>query len=139
MSTSWCFYDCVYRGISEKSIVSHLYICAPERDILRFCHLVDPLPVSVGSAVGSDHAVTKTDSGEASSACLYAAVCCPWLFIRNFVCTGAGTAVRFKLSENGCLDHQWAAWDFVHGVSNFFCGILIVPIVKILTFLEKNL
>lgn len=108
----WCFYDCVYRGISEKSIVSHLYICAPERDILRFCHLVDPLPVSVGSAVGSDHAVTKTDSGEASSACLYAAVCCPWLFIRNFVCTGAGTAVRFKLSENGCLDHQWAALGF---------------------------
>lgn len=30
-------------------------------------------------------------------------------------------------------------WDFAHGVSNFFCGILIVPIVKILTFLEKNL
>lgn len=30
-------------------------------------------------------------------------------------------------------------WDFVHGVSNFFCGILIVPIVKILTFLEKKL
>ena len=30
-------------------------------------------------------------------------------------------------------------WDFVHGISNFFCGILIVPIVKILTFLEKNL
>lgn len=30
-------------------------------------------------------------------------------------------------------------WDFVHGVSIFFCGILIVPIVKILTFLEKNL
>ncbi len=30
-------------------------------------------------------------------------------------------------------------WDFVHGVSNFFCGILIVPIIKILTFLEKNL
>ena len=30
-------------------------------------------------------------------------------------------------------------WDFVHGVSNFFCGILNVPIVKILTFLEKNL
>ena len=29
-------------------------------------------------------------------------------------------------------------WDFVHGVSNFFCGILIVPIIKILTFLEKN-
>ena len=30
-------------------------------------------------------------------------------------------------------------WDLVHGVSNFFCGILIVPIIKILTFLENNL
>lgn len=28
-------------------------------------------------------------------------------------------------------------WDFVHGVSNFFCGILIVPIVKILTRLNN--
>lgn len=30
-------------------------------------------------------------------------------------------------------------WDFVHGVSNFFCGILIVPIIKVLTLLERNL
>lgn len=30
-------------------------------------------------------------------------------------------------------------WDFVHGVSNFFCGILIVPIIKVLTHLENNL
>lgn len=29
-------------------------------------------------------------------------------------------------------------WDFVHGVSNFFCGILIVPIIRILTFLENK-
>lgn len=29
-------------------------------------------------------------------------------------------------------------WDFVHGVSNFFCGILIVPVIKILTFLENK-
>lgn len=29
-------------------------------------------------------------------------------------------------------------WDFVHGVSNFFCGILIVPIIKILTLLENK-
>lgn len=30
-------------------------------------------------------------------------------------------------------------WDFVHGVSNFFCGILIGPIVKILTYLERRM
>ena len=29
-------------------------------------------------------------------------------------------------------------WDIVHGVSNFFCGILIVPIIKILTLLEDK-
>ena len=23
-------------------------------------------------------------------------------------------------------------WDFIHGVSNFFCGMLIVPIIKVL-------
>lgn len=30
-------------------------------------------------------------------------------------------------------------WDFVHGVSNFCCGILIAPIIKVLTFLENEL
>ena len=29
-------------------------------------------------------------------------------------------------------------FDFVHGVSNFFCGILIVPVIKILKQLEKT-
>lgn len=29
-------------------------------------------------------------------------------------------------------------WDFAHGVSNFFCGILIVPIVKVLITLENR-
>lgn len=29
-------------------------------------------------------------------------------------------------------------WDCVHGVSNFVCGLLIMPIVKVLTMLEKH-
>lgn len=28
-------------------------------------------------------------------------------------------------------------WDFVHGVSNFFCGILICPIISVLKNSEK--
>lgn len=28
-------------------------------------------------------------------------------------------------------------WDLIHGISNFFCGILIMPIVLILTKLKK--
>ena len=30
-------------------------------------------------------------------------------------------------------------FDFIHGVSNFFCGILIVPIISALKLSEKNM
>ncbi len=30
-------------------------------------------------------------------------------------------------------------WDFVHGVSNFFCGILIYPLITVLRIAETNL
>ena len=29
-------------------------------------------------------------------------------------------------------------WDFVHGVSNFICGMLIVPIITVLKRLERS-
>ena len=29
-------------------------------------------------------------------------------------------------------------WDFIHGVSNFFCGMLIVPIITVLRRMERN-
>ena len=29
-------------------------------------------------------------------------------------------------------------WDFVHGVSNFICGLLIVPIINVLQRLERS-
>ena len=29
-------------------------------------------------------------------------------------------------------------WDFVHGVSNFFCGILIMPIISVLRMAQNN-
>lgn len=29
-------------------------------------------------------------------------------------------------------------WDFIHGVSNFFCGMLIVPMISILQRMERN-
>ena len=49
-------------------------------------------------------------------------------------------ALLYGLSFRGMIAWIVAGlpWDFVHGVSNFFCGILIVPIVKILTFLENR-
>ena len=45
-----------------------------------------------------------------------------------------------KLSFQGMIAGIVAGlpWDFVHGVSNFFCGLLIVPIVAVLRKLENR-
>ena len=45
-----------------------------------------------------------------------------------------GQALLFGLDVKGMVAWIIAGlpWDFVHGVSNFFCGILICPIIKLL-------
>ena len=49
-------------------------------------------------------------------------------------------AIMFGLSFDGMI--AWIIsglpFDMIHGVSNFFCGILIVPIVSVLFRLETN-
>ena len=49
-------------------------------------------------------------------------------------------AILFGLSFDGMLAWIVAGlpWDAIHGVSNFFCGILIVPIVGVLLRLERG-
>lgn len=48
-------------------------------------------------------------------------------------------ALLFGLNFKGML--AWIAaglpWDFMHGVSNFFCGVLIVPVISALRLAEK--
>ena len=49
-------------------------------------------------------------------------------------------ALFFGLDFRGML--AWSAaglpWDFIHGISHFFCGILIVPVISALKLAEKN-
>lgn len=49
-------------------------------------------------------------------------------------------ALFFGLDFRGML--AWIAaglpWDFIHGISNFFCGILIVPVISALKLAEKT-
>lgn len=49
-------------------------------------------------------------------------------------------AVLYGLDFKGMIAWIIAGlpWDFVHGVSNFFCGILIMPIVSVLRMAQKN-
>lgn len=48
-------------------------------------------------------------------------------------------AILYGLSFEGML--AWIAaglpWDLIHGVSNFFCGILVVPVIAALQTAEK--
>ena len=48
-------------------------------------------------------------------------------------------AVLFGLSFEGMIAWIVAGlpWDFLHGISNFFCGILIMPIVTVLRLGER--
>lgn len=49
-------------------------------------------------------------------------------------------ALLYGLSFEGMIAWIIAGlpWDFIHGVSNFFCGLLIMPIVSILRRLERS-
>ena len=50
-------------------------------------------------------------------------------------------AILYGLDFKGTLAWIIAGlpWDFIHGVGNFFCGILIVPIILILRRAERNM
>ena len=49
-------------------------------------------------------------------------------------------AILFGLSFDAMVAWIIAGlpWDLMHGISNFFCGILIVPIIRVLLKLEAN-
>ena len=49
-------------------------------------------------------------------------------------------AILFGLSFDSMIAWIIAGlpFDIIHGISNFFCGILIVPIIKVLQKLEEN-
>ena len=48
-------------------------------------------------------------------------------------------AILYGLNFDGMIAWIIAGlpWDCIHGVSNFFCGMLIIPIVSALTKLEN--
>ncbi len=49
-------------------------------------------------------------------------------------------ALLYGLSLEGMVGWIIAGlpWDCIHGVSNFFCGILIVPVISALRFAEER-
>lgn len=70
---------------------------------------------------------------------VYMSVCAAHGFLYGTLYAPA-QAILFGLSLKGMVAWIIAGlpWDFVHGVSNFFCGALIVPIVLALRLAEGN-
>lgn len=70
---------------------------------------------------------------------VYMAVCAAHGFLFGTLYAPA-QALLYGLSFQGMVAWIVAGlpWDFIHGVSNFFCGILIMPIVSVLRFVERH-
>lgn len=70
---------------------------------------------------------------------VYMAVCAAHGFLFGTLYAPA-QAIIFGLSFQGMIAWILAGlpWDFMHGMSNFFCGALILPLVSALRFAEKN-
>lgn len=71
---------------------------------------------------------------------VYMAVCAAHGFLFGTLYAPA-QALLYGLSFKGMIAWIIAGlpWDVLHGVSNFFCGILIMPIISVLRLAEKNL
>lgn len=71
---------------------------------------------------------------------VYMAVCAAHGFLFGTLYAPA-QAIIFGLSFKGMIAWIIAGlpWDCIHGVSNFFCGVLILPIVSALRFAERNI
>lgn len=70
---------------------------------------------------------------------VYMAVCAAHGFLFGTLYAPA-QAVLFGLSFKGMLAWIVAGlpYDLIHGVSNFFCGMLIIPLVSALRLAERN-
>lgn len=70
---------------------------------------------------------------------VYMTVCALHGFLYGILYAPA-QAFFFGLNLEGTIAWIMAGlpWDFVHGVSNFFCGMLILPIVRALRIAEGN-
>lgn len=70
---------------------------------------------------------------------VYMAVCAGHGFLFGTLYAPA-QALLFGLDFKGMLAWIVAGlpWDFMHGVSNFFCGILIVPLISVLRLADKT-
>lgn len=71
---------------------------------------------------------------------IYMAVCAAHGFLFGTLYAPV-QALLYGLSLKGTLAWILAGlpWDFLHGISNFFCGILILPMVFVLSLAERDL
>lgn len=70
---------------------------------------------------------------------VYMAVCAAHGFLFGTLYAPA-QALLFGMNVKGMIAWIIAGlpWDCIHGISNFFCGILIMPVISVLKIVEGN-
>lgn len=70
---------------------------------------------------------------------VYMVVCAAHGFLFGTLCAPA-QALLFGLSFEGMVAWIIAGWpfDLIHGISNFFCGMLISPLAHVLRMMERS-
>ena len=84
--------------------------------------MVDTLLVYMDNSLGYGHAFTKEYAKKSKTNRVYAPI--------QIVLFG------FNLKAVVAWIIAGLPWDCIHGISNFFCGMLIVPIVSVLSRAE---
>ena len=71
---------------------------------------------------------------------VYMSVCAAHGFLFGTLYAPA-QALLFGMSFQGMIAWIIAGlpWDFIHGVSNFFCGLLIIPLISVLRLAENSM
>ncbi|MDE6926871.1 MAG: hypothetical protein K2P59_16770 [Acetatifactor sp.] len=71
---------------------------------------------------------------------VYMSVCAAHGFLFGTLYAPA-QALLYGLSFKGMITWIVAGWpyDCIHGISNFFCGILIVPVISVLRLAERSM
>ena len=121
--------------VYRKSIVSDSYFRFAERFIQRICSMVDSISVFMDRTLGIAMLLPK-NMPKIIKPVVYMTVNACHGFIRNHVRSCTGGLIRTQLRQNGCMDYWGLPFDFIHGISNFFCGLLIVPIISVLNKTE---
>ncbi len=82
--------------------------------------MVASLFVYMGGSLGRGHAPSKASAEKNPRSRIYGSMRCSWIFVWDFVCTGAGRSLWLELSGDDSLDRGGPAMGLYSWYQQFF-------------------